>query len=195
MKIDMKICKLDGCNAKSRALGYCQKHYKKFLQSGKKEDNINVDLRYKHHLCYCDIYNILTSMRARCNNKNDKSYKRYGGRGIKVCGEWDKDPKAFSDWAIANGYKKGLSIDRIDNNSNYEPSNCRWVNMVVQSNNRTNSKFITIKNETLTLAQWCKKLNLNYSMVYYRLSIGISPQEALFTPSKKSLFNKDNKDK
>lgn len=99
------------------------------------------DMRRKHGLKDKSprLYNVWVGMRDRCNNPNNNSYKNYGGRGITVCSEWN-DFKAFYDWAMANGYdenaKRGkCTIDRIDNNGNYEPSNCRWVDMHFQNTN------------------------------------------------------------
>ena len=93
------------------------------------------------------LYTIWKNMRGRCFNTNDKSYDRYGGRGISVCEEWDKSFEAFYKWSIENGYKEDiaesnrnrLSIDRINNDGNYEPSNCRWTNDFVQASNKRNS--------------------------------------------------------
>ena len=93
--------------------------------------------------------NVFEGMKQRCNNPKNKNYEKYGGRGIKICTEWLNDPKKFFDWAIKNGYKEGLSIDRIDVNGNYEPDNCRWadnetqcLNQRIRKDNKTGYKGI-----------------------------------------------------
>lgn len=82
------------------------------------------------------IYKIWLGMRQRCNNPNDKDYGLYGGRGISVCEEWDNSSEAFIEWAKANGYSDGLSIDRVDTNGNYCPENCRWATSTQQARNK-----------------------------------------------------------
>lgn len=86
------------------------------------------------------LYRVYWGMKQRCYNPNQKHYNRYGGRGITVCEEWKNDFQAFYDWSMSHGYKEGLTIDRIDNDGNYEPSNCRWVTQAEQNLNKTQRK-------------------------------------------------------
>lgn len=85
---------------------------------------------------YPRIYKAWQSIRQRCNNPNDKDYPDYGGRGISVCQEWDESPETFVMWALTNGYRDGLSIDRIDVNGDYCPENCRWATWTQQARNK-----------------------------------------------------------
>ena len=93
---------------------------------------------FKDHGMYnSNLYNRWSHIKGRCYNKYDKAYPNYGGRGILLCDEW-LDFKAFYNWSIHNGYQEDLTIDRINNDGNYEPNNCRWVDMKTQSRNRRN---------------------------------------------------------
>lgn len=94
-----------------------------------------------HGLYYHPLYSVWRGMKTRCYNKNAKEYKNWGARGIIVCNEWLNNPKAFIEWAISNGYKKGLQIDRPNNNGNYNPSNCRFTTNAENCRNKRNNKL------------------------------------------------------
>ena len=96
---------------------------------------------FKHGDSRSKLYMVWAGMKDRCNNPNNKEYELYGQRGISVCEEWENDYLAFKAWAEANGYSEGLTIDRTDNDGNYEPKNCRWVTRVIQNNNRRTRRW------------------------------------------------------
>ena len=114
------------------------------------------------------ISKIWSDMRYRCNNKNCNIYKNYGGRGIKVCEEWNVFEN-FYNWSIENGYSDNLSIDRIDVNGDYEPSNCRWATYTQQLNNTRRSTYITYKGETHTISEWARIKDLEPRLICERL--------------------------
>lgn len=126
---------------------------------------------YKHGMDGTKLYRVWSRMKERCNNKNNKSYKNYGGRGIKFCDEWN-DFIPFMEWAFDNGYKEGLSLDRINVNGNYCPSNCRWITMFEQQSNKRNSRYVTINNQTKTVSQWANLCNIDRHTILYRLNRG-----------------------
>lgn len=139
----------------------------------------------KHGLSDDRLYYIHGHMKSRCLNKNDKNYKDYGGRGIVICDEWlgENGFINFYNWSISNGYSDGLTIDRIEADGNYEPSNCRWVDMITQENNRTNNHLITYNNKTMTMAMWAKELGINYKTLANRIcTYGWSVEKAFTTP-------------
>lgn len=125
------------------------------------------------------LYGVWNSMKNRCLNPNVKAYKNYGARGIDVCQKWRDDFSAFRDWALASGYSKGLSLDRIDNDAGYCPSNCRWVTPKEQSRNRRANRIIDGK----CLAEWQEKAVVSRYTVYRRLSKGWSIYEAISIPA------------
>lgn len=132
------------------------------------------ELIIKHNKSYSKLYKIWSSMKDRCLNKNHHAYASYGGRGISICDEWLNDFNCFYEWAISSSYKEGLSLDRIDNDGNYEPSNCRWATRVEQQNNRRTNKRIEYNGEIHTIPEWSKILNINVSTLLYRLHAGWS---------------------
>jgi hypothetical protein len=117
-------------------------------------------------------------MRQRCNNSNNPRYHQYGGRGISVCEEWDEFA-AFESWALNNGYSDELSLDRIDVDKGYSPSNCRWATEEQQQNNKRDNRRIKIGDKEKTMAEWCREFNLPYRLVSDRIrTLRWSPEEA-----------------
>jgi len=130
------------------------------------------------------LYKRWSCMQQRCCNPGNKKYHRYGGRGIKLCDEW-KSFAAFESWATSNGYDGTLSIDRIDNNGNYEPSNCRWVEPKVNSRNRECTVRYTAFGESKTAGEWIEDSRCmapSASCITKRAKEGWSHQEAIETP-------------
>ena len=115
------------------------------------------------------LYKIWRSIIDRTTHPSHQKYKNYGGRGITFCDEW-KDFAVFREWAVDNGYADDLTIDRIDSNGNYEPSNCRWTTMKVQQNNRTNNHLITCNGETHTMKEWSEIRGIKYSTLSMRVN-------------------------
>jgi hypothetical protein len=101
-------------------------------------------------------------MRNRCYNPHNARFDRYGKRGITVCDEWKDDFQPFFEWAMNNGYKDDLTIDRINNDGSYEPGNCKWSTTKEQCKNRSTNINITIGNSTRTLSEWCEIFNVDY---------------------------------
>lgn len=137
---------------------------------------------YKHGHKGCRLYRIWSNIKTRCYNTNCAQFDRYGGRGISVCDEWKNSFQAFYDWSMSHGYSDELTIDRIDVNGNYEPSNCHWVTMKEQSINRSNNHIVRLNNEEKPLSEWCKQFGLNYKTVRDRLHRGWNYEKALYTP-------------
>lgn len=138
-----------------------------------------------HHGTKTRLYQTWQNMRRRCSDTNCPEYYLYGGRGIEVCDEWDNSYEPFMNWAKENGYKRDLTIDRIDVNGNYEPNNCRWVTPKQQANNRRTNNYITINGETRTLTQWCEINGVNCSTAFNRIKYGWDVQDAVTLPPSK----------
>ena len=139
----------------------------------------------KHGEKYTRLYNIWCSMKQRCYDENCNNYTRYGGKGISVCDEWNNSYECFRDWSMRNGYKDNLSIDRVNNNGNYEPDNCRWATRKTQSNNKSSNHVITYNGITKTVKQWSEDININYGTLLSRFLRGWSIERALKQPVRK----------
>ena len=118
-------------------------------------------------------------MKWRCNSPKSKRHKFYYDKGIKVCQEWQEDFMNFYDWAMANGYKDNLTLDRTNNNGNYEPKNCRWATITEQNNNQSNNIRIKYNESEYTLSELSKIYNIKRATLYDRIKRGWTIDEAL----------------
>lgn len=120
-------------------------------------------------------------MRRRCYYVKDKHFKDYGGRGIAVCESWRQSYCDFREWAVKNGYKAGVQIDRIDNAGNYEPANCRWVTPTINARNTRKNRFIEAFGERKTLSEWAEdgRCRVNQYTLRKRLVRGWEPESAI----------------
>lgn len=121
----------------------------------------------KHGFSSTKIYDIWCLMIQRCEYKKHPYFYRYGGRGIIVCDEWKNDFMNFYNWAVKNGYKEGLTIERIDNDGDYCPENCRWATRKEQARNRKTNHFIWLNNKRYCLAEISEKTGINYNKIIY----------------------------
>lgn len=131
---------------------------------------------YRHGGRGTKLYGVWKTMRQRCNNSNNYDYRWYGAKGIKVCEEWNDFAK-FREWANGSGYKEGLTIDRIDSQGNYEPSNCRWITIQEQQRNKSNTRFYELNGEYHTISEWSKILGIHPSVISEKLRKGKSLYE------------------
>lgn len=148
----------------------------------KEQDKLNLTTHHRHMESKTRLYHEWQHIKYRCNNSNSGSYDRYGGRGIKICDEWNGSYESFRNWALNNGYSDDLTIDRIDVNGDYEPNNCQWITLPEQMNNRTTTIWVTHENKTQNLTQWADELGFNRGTLNSRYSRdGMRPLE-LFKP-------------
>ena len=127
------------------------------------------------------LYHVWLSMRERCHNQNHKHYSRYGGRGISVCDEW-ADYSVFREWALSNGYSDNLTLDRVNNDSDYNPENCRWATRKEQANNRCSNRIITVDGESHNIQWWVEKTGLPRHVVDGRVRRGWDDRRIITTP-------------
>ena len=146
-----------------------------------------------HGLSKTKIYGIWNSIKSRCLNPNSESYKRYGARGICVCEEWKNSFESFYLWSIENGYNEKLSIERIDNDGNYCPQNCKWASRKEQCRNRRSNVVFEYMGEKRILTEWCEILNLDYKLVHNRIhKMGWSFEKSILTPKNSKLERAKN---
>jgi hypothetical protein len=138
--------------------------------------------RTKHKQSRTKLYKVWEEMKQRCNNQNNASYSNYGNRGISVCPEWQDDFQVFYDWAMENGYADGLQIDRINNDGDYEPGNCRWVTKKENLRNKRQSVFIEYHGQMHTVAEWAKITGIHRNTIANRIRAGKTPEEIFKQP-------------
>lgn len=167
-----------GCLHRDRLIEYNKSDSKRSRTS-----ELNKVYKRTHGMRYTRIYKEWRSMINRCETKSWRDYHNYGGRGISVCNEWRESFNAFYEWAISNGYNDSLTLDRLNVNGNYEPSNCRWATNKEQANNKRNSRYLTFNGKTQTLQQWADELGIKSVTLHSRLDkYGWSIDQALTTP-------------
>lgn len=142
-----------------------------------------------HPYLHTRLYSIWLGMKKRCFNKNSRAYKWYGSKGIIVCDSWKNRFINFYEWSIKNGYSDDLTIDRIDSNGNYEPSNCRWIPWSDQNNNKTTSKILRYQGENISAIDLSRKYNICYTTLIGRLKRGWSVKSAIETKVDKRFKN------
>lgn len=158
------ICK---CDCGKEAINYCTVIVRGVVKSCgcyRKENRI-----IKHGKSKTKLYQVWNGIIARCENPHSNRYEYYGGRGIKICKEWRSDFVTFHDWSMANGYKEGLSIDRINLNGDYEPNNCRWATNKMQANNTSRNRYIEYNDEIKTVKEWSEFFGFNYKYFHEKL--------------------------
>lgn len=134
---------------------------------------------YKHGGKGTRLYRIWTAMKTRCYNHNSQAYHNYGLRGIKVCDEWLNDFGEFKKWAYDNGYNECLTIDRVDNDGDYTPDNCKWSTVLEQCNNTRKNIKLCYNGDYRTISEWARVLDINVATLSHRYRKGYSTPQIL----------------
>lgn len=160
--------------------GNLKKFYKYNLLKGKTRScgclraEVTAYRSTSHGISKHPAYKLWKMIKDRCYNPNVWNYNRYGGRGVRICDEWLNDPVAFVNWAIENGYRNGLQIDKDINGDGmlYSPSSCSFVTALENSQHRRSSRMITWNSETKSMSSWSRDLGISYNKIKYRLNAG-----------------------
>ena len=166
-KITRWLCKCDCGNEVAVATRSLRTGYTR--SCGCLHTEIRKKQHFKHGMTGSRLYYIWQGMKRRCYNKNSQKYHLYGGRGITVCEKWRSDFEEFYQWSISNGYKNGLTIDRINNKEGYSPSNCRWVTQADQTRNTCRNHWLSFNGKTMVLQDWAKEYNMSAVTLLKRL--------------------------
>ena len=126
---------------------------------------------------------IWRSMKKRCQNPKAKDFRHYGARGIRVCQEW-QDFDSFKAWSLQHGYDDTKTLDRMNNNVGYSPTNCRWISRKAQAYNRTTNVFYTVDGKTRTLKEWSRIYGIPDDVIIHRINEGWDVEKAITTPKR-----------
>lgn len=175
-KMKSFLCRCDCGNEIVKTTRYLHREELKYRSCGCMSHLANV--KHGYSKSGERLYSIWEGMRWRSNPKATHM-KYYRKNNVKCCDEWN-DYENFRNWALENGYEENLTLDRIDNNGDYSPNNCRWANVYVQANNRNTNTLVTVNGETKTISEWAKEKNINYSTLRSRVNRQHITGERLF---------------
>lgn len=159
----LKLCKVKNCNTRILANGMCSKHYQRWKRTGTTDTKLEM-----HGMTNTREFEAWCEMTARCTRTTHRFYDYYGGRGIKVCDRWKESFSAF--YKDMGAKPVGTSLDRIDNDGNYEPGNVEWRTAKQQNNNTRRNRFITYKGKTMTISEWADHRGIKYITLYQRIT-------------------------
>lgn len=141
----------------------------------KEQDKMNLTKHHRHLESHTRLHDTWLGIKARVSCSGNPSYPNYGGRGIAMCSEWFNSYGAFRDWALKNGYSPDLTIERVNNDGDYEPNNCTWIKAEEQAINRRSTVWVEWNGETKNVTQWAKKLGIKYGTLIARYNRGDRP--------------------
>lgn len=192
------VCKCDCGNVVVRRLGaFRKKDVNHSCGCLDIERIANLNRKYTKEQTNSFLYSTWHGMKQRCYDSNNSHYKYYGDKGILVCDEWLDDYISFYNWSLSNGASKEFTLDRINVNGNYEPSNCRWVDAITQANNKNKNRLIEYNGERLSVMQWSRKTGIKEATIRMRLDrYNYSAGEALgYEPHKTKQYDRKNRRK
>lgn len=165
------ICKCLCCCGNESIVPFYKLKTNRIKSCGCKRNMLIAEAQKKHDFRYMKLYSKWCGIKRRCLNKNDSHYMNYGGRGIQICSDWKNDFETFKNWALENGYKSNLSIERIDIDKGYYPDNCMWIPLENQCINKTNTVYMKYNGEIKRMVDIAKIENIPYKTIssrYYR---------------------------
>lgn len=168
-----KKCSIKECGRKHNSKGYCELHYRRYRKRGDPHTVLKTGVigervgTYKHGKTLTPIYKVWMNMRARCKYPTSNGYKNYGGRGIKVCDRWQEFQNFLED--MCDKTSEGLTLDRIDNDGDYEPSNCRWATIEEQAINKRSTIFVELNGQQVKLQELSEQTGIDYHKLHNRI--------------------------